>query len=188
MSHGIRYVGRTFRQQNRRNSAGICPAGVPQGTQCAPGLRACVYSILTLWYRPASASVWAGTAFPVSPMEKNVSRETYKAPHLPEKEMRQIAVCSTHILIKAGSVMKNRFPGRGDPEPCRIRGPLLCEGFMEPWGAAAAASPPHRSQSGLWRLRRQRAAPRLPYTGKNGERRTAYKRCPKLSIYKKPPR
>lgn len=41
MSHGIRYAGRTFRQQNRRNSAGICPAGVPQGTQCAPGLRAC---------------------------------------------------------------------------------------------------------------------------------------------------
>ncbi len=84
--------------------------------------------------------------------------------------------------------MKSRFPGRGDPEPCHIRGPLLCEGFMEPWGAAAAAKPPHRSQSGLWRLRRQRAAPRLSYTGKNGERRTAYKRCPKLSIYKKPPR
>lgn len=110
-------------------------------------------------YRPASASVWAGTAFPVSPMEKNVSRETYKAPHLPEKEMRQIAVCSTHILIKAGSVMESRFPGRGDPEPCRIRSPLLCEGFMEPWGAAAAASPPRRPQGGLWRRRRQRAAP-----------------------------
>lgn len=41
--------------------------------------------------------------------------------------------------------MKSRFPGRGDPEPCHIRGPLLCEGFMEPWGAAAAASAPKGS-------------------------------------------
>ena len=188
MSHGIRYAGRTFRQQNRRNSAGQMPRrraarhAVRPRPSCMCNIPSC------RGYRPASASVWAGTAFPVSPMEKNVSRETYRVPHLPEKEMRQIAVCSTHILIKAGSVMKSRFPGRGDPEPCHIRGPLLCEGFMEPWGAAAAASPPHRSQSGLWRLRRQRAAPRLPYTGKNGERRAAYKRYTKLSIYKKPPR
>ena len=188
MSHSIRYAGAHVPAAKPPELCGHLPCrraarhAVRPRPSCMCNIPSC------RGYRPASASVWAGTAFPVSPMEKNVSRETYRAPHLPEKEMRQIAVCSTHILIKAGSVMKSRFPGRGDPEPCRIRSPLLCEGFMEPWGAAAAAKPPRRSQSGLWRLRRQRAAPRLPYTGKNGERRTVYKRCPKLSIYKKPPR
>ena len=188
MSHGIRYGGRTFRQQSRRNSAGQMPRrraarhAVRPRPSCMCNIPSC------RGYRPASASVWAGTAFPVSPMEKNVSRETYRAPHLPEKEMRQIAVCSKHILIKAGSVMESRFPGRGDPELCCIRSPLLCEGFMEPWGAAAAASPPRRPQGGLWRLRRQRAAPPPSVYRENGERRTAYKRYPKLSIYQKPPR
>lgn len=77
--------------------------------------------------------------------------------------------------------MKSRFPGRGDPEPCHIRGPLLCEGFMEPWGAAAAASPPHRSQSGLWRLRAkgQRPAFRIPgKTGSGGQRINDTRSCP----------
>ncbi len=188
MSHGIRYAGAHVPAAKPPE---LCGANAPQAcrkARSAPPAFVHVYISSCRGYRPASASVWAGTAFPVSPMEKNVSRETYRAPHLPEKEMRQIAVCSTHILIKAGSVMESRFPGRGDPEPCRIRGPLLCEGFMEPWGAAAAASPPRRPQGGLWRLRRQRAAPSPSVYRENGERRTAYKRYTKLSIYQKPPR
>ena len=159
MSHRIRYAGAHVPAAKPPE---LCGANAPQAcrkARSAPPAFVHVYISSCRGYRPASAFVWAETAFPVSPKQKNVSRETYRAPHLPEKEMRQIAVCSTHILIKAGSVMESRFPGRGDPEPCRIRGPLLCEGFMEPWGAAAAAEPPRRPQGGLWRLRRQRAAP-----------------------------